>query len=322
MKHFFEGFPPTRAPDGDPLGDGRVALDLLPGGRRPTTSTSTSSALLAKAQTIAAFAYKKSIGQPFVYPQNDLSYCANFLHMMFAVPAEPYEVDAGRRARAEPAPHPARRPRAELLDLDRAHGRLQPGATSSPRSPPASAPSGARCTAAPTRRSSRCSSRSSADGGDVKKFVDDGEGQELRLPPDGLRPPRLQELRPARARSSRRPCDEVLDAARHQRPAARHRQEARGGRAQGRVLRRAQALPERRLLQRHHLPRDRHPDQHVHRDVRPRPPARAGSPTGRRCARIPTTRINRPRQIYTGHTERNWVPIKQRVQDEVLVGAK
>jgi citrate synthase len=49
--------------------------------------------LLAKLPTIAAYSYKKSIGQPFVYPQNDLSYTANFLQMMFAVPCEPYEVD-------------------------------------------------------------------------------------------------------------------------------------------------------------------------------------------------------------------------------------
>ena len=48
--------------------------------------------LLAKTSTIAAFSYKKSIGQPFVYPRNDLSYTENFLHMMFAVPAETYEV--------------------------------------------------------------------------------------------------------------------------------------------------------------------------------------------------------------------------------------
>ncbi len=48
--------------------------------------------LLSKVRTIAAFAYKKSIGQPFMYPRNDLDYCANFLHMMFAVPAEQYEV--------------------------------------------------------------------------------------------------------------------------------------------------------------------------------------------------------------------------------------
>ena len=49
--------------------------------------------LLAKLPTIAAYSYKKSIGQPFVYPQNDLSYVENFLQMMFAVPSEPYEID-------------------------------------------------------------------------------------------------------------------------------------------------------------------------------------------------------------------------------------
>ncbi|MDT1063339.1 citrate synthase [Paracoccus sp. CPCC 101403] len=49
--------------------------------------------LIAKLPTIAAMAYKYSIGQPFVYPRNDLDYAANFLHMCFAVPAEPYKVD-------------------------------------------------------------------------------------------------------------------------------------------------------------------------------------------------------------------------------------
>ena len=48
--------------------------------------------LVAKMPTIAAMAYKYSIGQPFVYPRNDLSYAENFLHMLFAVPAETYEV--------------------------------------------------------------------------------------------------------------------------------------------------------------------------------------------------------------------------------------
>jgi citrate synthase len=49
--------------------------------------------LIAKMPTIAAMAYKYSIGQPFVYPRNDLSYAANFLHMCFSVPAEEYHVD-------------------------------------------------------------------------------------------------------------------------------------------------------------------------------------------------------------------------------------
>ncbi|MEX1026002.1 MAG: citrate synthase [Planctomycetota bacterium] len=49
--------------------------------------------LLAKMPTIAANAYKHSIGQPFIYPQNDLDYTSNFLNMMFATPCEEYEVD-------------------------------------------------------------------------------------------------------------------------------------------------------------------------------------------------------------------------------------
>lgn len=49
--------------------------------------------LLSKLRTIAAFSYKKSIGQPLIYPDNSLSYCANFLNMMFAVPTEPYNID-------------------------------------------------------------------------------------------------------------------------------------------------------------------------------------------------------------------------------------
>ena len=48
--------------------------------------------LIAKMPTIAAMAYKYSVGQPFVYPKNDLSYTANFLRMTFGVPAEEYEV--------------------------------------------------------------------------------------------------------------------------------------------------------------------------------------------------------------------------------------
>ncbi|MCH8099130.1 MAG: citrate synthase [Proteobacteria bacterium] len=49
--------------------------------------------ILAKLPTIAAAAYKLNVGQPFIYPRNDLNYCENLLHMLFAVPAEPYEID-------------------------------------------------------------------------------------------------------------------------------------------------------------------------------------------------------------------------------------
>ena len=49
--------------------------------------------LIAKIPTIAAMAYKYSLGQPFNYPQNDLTYAENFLHMCFSVPAEKYKID-------------------------------------------------------------------------------------------------------------------------------------------------------------------------------------------------------------------------------------
>jgi len=49
--------------------------------------------LMAKLPTIAAYSYKKSVGQPLIYPSNDKSYGENFLQMMFAVPSEPYQVD-------------------------------------------------------------------------------------------------------------------------------------------------------------------------------------------------------------------------------------
>jgi citrate synthase len=49
--------------------------------------------IIAKLPTIAAAAYKHTLGQPFVYPRNDLRYCANMLNMFFAVPCEPYAID-------------------------------------------------------------------------------------------------------------------------------------------------------------------------------------------------------------------------------------
>ncbi|MHC4407350.1 MAG: citrate synthase [Planctomycetota bacterium] len=49
--------------------------------------------MMAKMPAIAAFSYKQSIGQPFIYPENRLTYCQNFLQMMFAVPSERYEMD-------------------------------------------------------------------------------------------------------------------------------------------------------------------------------------------------------------------------------------
>lgn len=61
--------------------------------RDPTQRMIASMRLIAKTPTLAAMAYKYSIGQPFVYPRNDLDYTSNFLRMCFAVPAEDYKIN-------------------------------------------------------------------------------------------------------------------------------------------------------------------------------------------------------------------------------------
>ncbi len=89
MKKFFEGFSPNAHP---------MAILSAMVASFSTYYSETDDVdlnivrLLAKAKTVAAFSYKKSIGQPFMYPINDLSYTENFLHMMFAVPAETYKI--------------------------------------------------------------------------------------------------------------------------------------------------------------------------------------------------------------------------------------
>jgi citrate synthase len=96
LKRFFDGFPRNAHPmpvlssavnalsayyqdSLDPFDDAQVELS--------TTR------LLAKLPTIAAYAYKKSVGQPFLYPDNSLTLVENFLRMTFGFPAEPYEMD-------------------------------------------------------------------------------------------------------------------------------------------------------------------------------------------------------------------------------------
>ena len=98
MKKFFEGYPPTAHPMAILSSMVSSLSAYYPEADEEDVDLNIVR-LLAKTPTIAAFSYKKTVGQPFIYPQNDLSYCRNFLHMMFAVPAEPYDV-SGVVARA------------------------------------------------------------------------------------------------------------------------------------------------------------------------------------------------------------------------------
>jgi citrate synthase len=96
MKHFFEGFSATAHPMAILSAMVSALSSYYPDSLDPDNVDQrdiTIARLVSKVRTIAAFAYKKSIGQPFVYPKNSLSYCENFLNMMFSVPAEEYDVD-------------------------------------------------------------------------------------------------------------------------------------------------------------------------------------------------------------------------------------
>src|SRR5689334_9634628 len=92
MHHFFGGFPPSAHPMAVLSAMVTSLSAYYPDSMNPTLLDLHVARLLSKVRTIAAFSYKKSIGQPIIYPKNSLRYCGNFLHMMFAVPAEDYEV--------------------------------------------------------------------------------------------------------------------------------------------------------------------------------------------------------------------------------------
>jgi citrate synthase len=96
LKRFFDGFPRDAHPM--PVLSSAVSAlstfyqDSLNPFDEPNVELSTIR-LLAKVPTLAAYAYKKSVGQPFLYPDNSMGLVENFLRMTFGLPAEPYEVD-------------------------------------------------------------------------------------------------------------------------------------------------------------------------------------------------------------------------------------
>ena len=94
MIHFFDHFPPNASP----MSILSVMVNSLCNyypemGDDPLQDLNiTAARLISKIRTIAAFSYKKSLGHPLVYPRADLSYCGNFLNMMFDKPVKPYTV--------------------------------------------------------------------------------------------------------------------------------------------------------------------------------------------------------------------------------------
>lgn len=97
MKQFFEAYPAQAHPMGILASMVCSLSTFYPESLNPNRSEAefdlTMHRLLAKLPTLAAWSYKNSMRHPFMYPKNNLDYCSNFLHMMFAMPTDDYKVD-------------------------------------------------------------------------------------------------------------------------------------------------------------------------------------------------------------------------------------
>ena len=270
--------PARRAPDAGAVQRGQRAVDLLPGQPRPvrpaTPSSCRRSGCWPRCPTIAAYAYKKSIGQPFLYPDNSLGLVENFLRLTFGFPAEPYEVDPEVVTGAGHPADPARRPRAELLDVD---GAL---VGSSQANLFACISAGINALFGPLHGGANQAVLEmlqrirDVEEGNVDAFVERVKNQEHGRPADGLRAPGLQELRPAR---------QDRQAERRRDPREARRRTTSCSTSPRRLEERALAddyFVERKLYPNVDfytgvdLPGDGLPDEDVHRAVRARPAAR------------------------------------------------
>ena len=265
--------------------------------------------LLAKLPTIAAYSYKKSMGQPFIYPNNELNYCENFLHMMFATPAHEYLVDPDF---------------AEALNLllivHADHEQNCSTSTvrmvgSSNANMFASISAGISALWGPLHGGANeaCVNMLEqivADGGNVKKYVDMAKDKEngFRLMGFGHR---VYKNFDPRAKIIRASCDKLLAKLSLDDP----------------LFEVAQELERVALQDEYFIERKLYPNVDFYSGVIYRA---LGIPIqmftvlfaiGRLPGWIshwremhanPATRINRPRQVYTGSTERDFIPIEKR----------
>ncbi|GMU64371.1 MAG: citrate synthase [Acidobacteriota bacterium] len=305
MKKFFEGFPATAHPMAMLSAMVASLSTYYPDDQDLDLNIVR---LLAKAKTIAAFSYKKSIGQPFMYPLNHLSYTENFLHMMFAVPAEPYPMSAT-----------VERALNLLLILHADHEQNCSTSTvrmvgSSGANLFASISAGISALWGPLHGGANQAviemlETIQADGGGFQKFVDLAKKKDsgFRLMGFGHR---VYKNFDPRSRILKKSADAVLEELGIDDP----------------LLEIAQGLEEVALRDEYFVERKLYPNVDFYSGILYRA---MGIPTnmftvmfalGRlpgwiahwREMREQGSRINRPRQIYTGPTQRSWVPAGQR----------
>ena len=265
--------------------------------------------LISKIRTLAAFSYKKSIGQPFIYPDDSLSYCANFLRMMFAVPAreyvpDPVVVDALNLLLILHADHEQNCSTATVRTVASSHANLY-----------ASIAAGILALWGPlhggaNQKVIEMLEQIRADGGDVAKFVKLAKDKDsgFRLMGFGHR---VYKNFDPRATVIKNACDKVLTKLGIQDP----------------VLDLAKQLEEAALSDDYFVERKLYPNVDFYSGIIYRA---IGIPVnmftvmfalGRLPGWIgqwkelmddPTHRITRPRQIYQGNTTTDYVPIEKR----------
>ena len=230
--------------------------------------------IIAKLPTIAAAAHRHTLGQPFVQPEADLGYCENLLHLLFATPPHSLSID------------PVAAEALDLLFILHADHE-QNASTSTVRlagstgaNPYAAISAGISALWGPAHGGANEAVLDMLEQigsvAQIDRFLArvKDKSEHLRLMGFGHR---VYKNFDPRARIIRDMCHRVLATlGGHRRSQVRAVPETRGNRAQGRVLRRPQAVPERRFLLRDHLPGSRHSPLHVHRHVCDRPDRRVG----------------------------------------------
>ncbi len=309
IKKLFEAYPPSAHPmavmSAMAISLSAFHPDLLD----PEIIDTNIMRLLAKFKTLAAFCYKKSVGQPYVYPRSDLSYSEDFLHMMFALPTEPYHVNPVV-ARALDL----------LLVLHADHEQNCSASTvrmvgSSQANVFASVAAGVNALWGPLHGGANQEvimmlEEIQHDGGDVQKYVNLAKDKNSKFRLMGFGHRVYKNFDP-RAKILAKAADDVLNALHVTDP----------------LLDIARGLEDAALHDDYFVERKLYPNVDFYSGIIYRA---LGIPTnmftvmfalGRLPGWIaqwkemhndPATRINRPRQIYTGETVRDYTPIDQR----------
>ena len=312
MRHFFDSFPHDAHPMAV-LASGTVGMSTFyPDSHEiadPAAVELTTLRLIAKLPTLAAWSFKKAIGQPYVYPRNDLGYAANLLHMMFAVPSEPYEVQPEVAEALDlllilHADHEQNCSTSTVRMVGSAHANLY-----------ASISAGISALWGPLHGGAneaviRTLERIVEDGGDVQKWVDRAKDPEsnFKLPGFGHR---VYKNFDPRATIIKRAADRVLDATG----------------ADGELFEVAKKLEDVAIHDEYFVERklyanvDFYSGLIYHAIGFPKNMFTNCFAIGRlpgwiaqwqEMIRDPETKIGRPRQVYTGPTARSYVPIDAR----------